>query len=88
MVAVSGDKFSVQGYRDYIEFGRTGLSTYQTIEIDEIAHRLTYRAWTDDGEASDSLVIDKPAPDTAFARVKSRLRETRRTRSRLRSTAE
>ncbi|MDR3620180.1 MAG: metallophosphoesterase family protein [Paludisphaera borealis] len=63
VVAVSGDKFAVQGDRDYIEVGFTELSTYQTIEIDEIARRLTYRAWTDDGEAVDSLVIDKPARD-------------------------
>jgi hypothetical protein len=63
VVAVSGDKFSGQGTREYIEFGQTELSTYQTLEIDEIAHRLTYRAWGDDGEAVDSLIIDKPAPD-------------------------
>jgi len=63
VVAVSGDKFTDQADRDYIEVGFTGVSTYQTIEIDEIARRLTYRAWDDDGEAVDSLVIDKPAAD-------------------------
>jgi hypothetical protein len=63
VVAVSGDKFAGQGDRDYIEVGFTGISTYQTLEIDEVARRLTYRAWNDDGEAVDSLVIDKPADD-------------------------
>ena len=29
VVAVSGDKFAGQGSRDYIEIGKTGLSTYQ-----------------------------------------------------------
>ena len=72
VVAVSGDKFSGQGNRDYIEVGQTGLSTYQTLEIDEIAHRLTYRAWGDDGEVVDSLIIDKPAPDSGRSLVSGR----------------
>jgi len=63
VVAVSGDKFVGQDPRDYIEVGMTATSTYQTIEIDEIAHRLTYRAWTPAGKLVDSLVIDKSAPD-------------------------
>jgi len=72
VVAVSGDKFSGQADRDYIEFGRTGLSTYQTLEIDEIGHRLTFRAWGDDGEVVDSLIIDKPASDARSSLVSGR----------------
>jgi hypothetical protein len=61
VVAVSGDKFvEDQPPRDYIEIGRTRTATYQTIEIDEPARRLTYRAWTRDGEVADSFVIQKP----------------------------
>lgn len=60
VVAVSGDKFVDQDPRDYIEVGMTETSTYQTIEIDEIGRRLTYRAWTPAGELVDSLIIDKP----------------------------
>lgn len=63
VVAVSGDKFVGQEPRDYIEVGLTETPTYQTIEIDEPARRLTYRAWTPAGELVDSLIIDKPAGD-------------------------
>ena len=34
VIAVSGDKFVDQAPRDYIEVGRSGVSTYQTIDID------------------------------------------------------
>ena len=65
VVAVSGDKFvHSQPKRDYIEVGRTDVSTYQTIEIDESARRLTYRSWTIDGEVVDSFVIQKPVDDS------------------------
>lgn len=64
VVAVSGDKFVDQDPRDYIEVGRTETSTYQTIEIDEISRRLTYRAWTPAGELVDSFIIDKPASNS------------------------
>ena len=37
-------------------------STYQTIEIDDVENRLTYRAWTDAGEVVDRLEITKPRP--------------------------
>jgi hypothetical protein len=70
VVAVSGDKFvHDQPKRDYIEVGRTDVSTYQTIEIDESARRLTYRSWTIDGDIVDSFVIDKPADDSRRALV-------------------
>ena len=61
-----------------LQFGQTGLSTYQTLEIDEIAHRLTYRAWGDDGEVVDSLIIDKLAADARESLVSER--PTTRTR--------
>ena len=60
MIAVSGDKFVDQAPRDYIEVGQSGVSTYQTIDIDGPSNRLTYRAWTEDGKIIDELVIDKP----------------------------
>jgi 3',5'-cyclic AMP phosphodiesterase CpdA len=60
IVSVAGDKFYEQASRDYIEVGFTGTSTYQTIELDDIENRLTYRAWNDAGEVVDQLVITKP----------------------------
>jgi acid phosphatase type 7 len=59
VVAVSGDKFVDQAHRDYIDVGKTGVSTYQTIDIDGPSNRLTYRAWTEEGTIIDELVIDK-----------------------------
>lgn len=71
IVSVSGDKFvHEQPRRDYIEVGRTDLSTYQTIEIDEPTRKLTYRSWTPSGEIADSLVIQKPADDPRRSLVK------------------
>ena len=60
VIAVSGDKFVDQARRDYIEVGRSGVSTYQTIDIDRPSNRLTYRAWTEDGKIVDELGINKP----------------------------
>ncbi len=60
VIAVSGDKFVDQAARGYIKVGQTGVSTYQTIDIDAPSNRLTYRAWTEDGKIVDELVIDKP----------------------------
>ncbi len=37
----------------------TAVSTYQTIEIDPRANRLTYKAWTEDGRVVDDFTIDK-----------------------------
>ncbi|WP_165219592.1 purple acid phosphatase family protein [Aquisphaera insulae] len=60
VVSVAGDKFVDQPPRDYIEVGFTGTSTYQTIEIDDVDHRLTYRSWTDAGEQVDRMVLSHP----------------------------
>jgi hypothetical protein len=60
VIAVSGDKYVDQAGRDYIEVGRTGLSTYQTIEIDPEGSRLDYRAWAEDGRLVDEFAIEKP----------------------------
>ena len=60
VIAVSGDKFVEQAERDYVEVGRSGVSTYQTIEIDSHSNRLTYRARTEDGTIVDELEIEKP----------------------------
>ena len=40
--------------------GSRQTSTYQTIEIDDRANCLTYRAWTDAGEVADRLVLTHP----------------------------
>ncbi len=68
VVSVAGDKFCDQPPRDYMEVGLTSTPTYQTIEIDDVEDRLTYRAWTDSGEMADCLVITrKPASDSPSA---------------------
>ncbi len=75
VIAVSGDKFVAdQPARDYIEVGRTELSTYQIIEVDADRNRLTYRAWSEDGRLVDQLVIDKGAPGLVAGSI-SRPRE-------------
>ena len=61
LMAVSGDKFVEHTDRDYVEVGRSGVSTYQTFEIDPRSNRLTYRAWTEDGTVIDELSIVKKA---------------------------
>jgi 3',5'-cyclic AMP phosphodiesterase CpdA len=60
VIAVSGDKYVDQAHRDYIAVGRTGTSTYQTIDIDPRCSRLTYRAWTEEGRIIDELKMEKP----------------------------
>jgi 3',5'-cyclic AMP phosphodiesterase CpdA len=62
VIAVSGDKYVDQPTRDYIAVGKSGLSSYQTIETDPSTRRLSYRAWTEDGALFDELVLQKPAP--------------------------
>lgn len=59
VIAVSGDKFVDQARRENVATGLTETSTYQTIEIDPRADRLTYRAWTEDGRVVDGFEIDK-----------------------------
>jgi hypothetical protein len=61
VVSVSGDKFYDQVPRDYTELGFTNTPTYQTIEVDNVQNRLTYRAWTDAGEEVDRVIIAKPS---------------------------
>ncbi len=61
LVAVSGDKFVDQTRRDYVEVGKSNISTYQTFEIDPLSRRLTYRAWTEAGTVVDELSIVKAA---------------------------
>ena len=61
MIAVSGDKFVDQAARDYIKVGQTGVSTYQTIDIDAPVEPPDLSR-VDRGPAKivDELVIDKP----------------------------
>ncbi|QEH37185.1 Calcineurin-like phosphoesterase [Aquisphaera giovannonii] len=61
VVSVAGDKFVDQPPRDYIEVGFTGTSTYQTIEIDDVTRKLTYRSWTGEGEQVDGMVLSRRA---------------------------
>jgi hypothetical protein len=63
LIAVSGDKFVECATRPYAEVRRSGVSTYQTFDIDPQSNRLTFRAWTQDGTIIDELCIDKPRPD-------------------------
>jgi hypothetical protein len=62
LTAVSGDKFVEHTMRDYVEVGQSGVSTYQTFEINPISNRLTYRASTEDGRVLDELSIVKDRP--------------------------
>jgi acid phosphatase type 7 len=77
VVSVAGDKFYDQIQREYIEVGLTGTPTYQTIEIDDVENRLTYRAWTDTGEIADRLVITKPAVRLRAGIARRQLSEVR-----------
>jgi hypothetical protein len=61
VVSVSGDKYYDQNPRDYTEFGTTHVSTYQTLEFDVAAGRLTYVARDIRGTEIDRFVIDKRA---------------------------
>jgi hypothetical protein len=73
LMAVSGDKFVESTERDYVEVRRSGVSTYQTFEIDSQSNRLTYRAWAEDATIVDELSIKKPPrADLTPALVRSR----------------
>ncbi len=61
VIAVSGDKFVERAPRPYVAVGLAGVATYQTIETDPRAGKLTYRAWTEDGRAIDELTLEKLA---------------------------
>jgi hypothetical protein len=63
VVSVAGDKYYEQAPYRYTEVGIARTSTYQTIEIDDVENRLTYRAWNDEGDAVDRLEIKKPGPE-------------------------
>ncbi len=69
MIAVSGDKYVEQKSRETVATGLAGVSTYQTIEIDPRAERLTYRAWTEEGRVVDAFQIDKGSSEMAEARA-------------------
>jgi 3',5'-cyclic AMP phosphodiesterase CpdA len=60
VIAVSGDKYVAPARRDYGAVQSSGVSTYQTIDIDTAPPRLTYRAWTKDGRIIDQFRIEKP----------------------------
>src|SRR5262249_8195630 len=62
VVSVSGTKYYDQRTRAETAVGYTGLSTYQTSDIEVPENRLTYRAWDVEGREVDRLTIDKPRP--------------------------
>ena len=58
-VAVSGTKMYHQQPREYTAFGMTNVSTFQTVDINNL--RLTYRAHDSTGKVRDEIVIEKQA---------------------------
>ena len=63
LMAVSGDKF-VEPHRSRLRRSRrSGVSTYQTFEIDPQSNRLTYRAWTEDGD-DHRRAVDREGPES------------------------
>jgi 3',5'-cyclic AMP phosphodiesterase CpdA len=61
VVSVSGTKYYDQRERPETAVGFTGLSTYQTIDIEAVPeNRLIYRAWDAEGREVDSLTIARP----------------------------
>ncbi len=68
VISVSGDKYVDQVHRANVATGRAGVSTYQTIEIDPRADRLTYRAWTEEGQVVNAFRIEKGRPGTEATR--------------------
>ena len=69
VVAVSGEKFYEQNPRSYTAKGLIQVATYQTIDIQVAARKLTYRAFDRDGHEVDQLVIDKGRLRPALAGV-------------------
>src|SRR5262249_12827064 len=63
VIAVSGDKFVESTRREYGAVRASGVSTYQTIDIDVDPRRLTYRAWAEDGRIIDQFQLEKPPGD-------------------------
>jgi hypothetical protein len=86
LIAVSGDKFVACTPRPYVEFSRSGVSTFQIFDIDSRSNRLTYRACAEDGTVIDELCIDKelakreterrPRPQTDSSVLTSRTHES------------
>lgn len=62
IVSVSGTKMYHQDRRDYTEFGMTNVSTYQVLDIRIDGNRLLYRAYDNDANLRDQLVIEKTPP--------------------------
>jgi hypothetical protein len=59
IISVSGVKMYPQAPHDYIEFGMTNISTYQVLDIQIAGNRLVYRAYDQDGDLRDEIVIEK-----------------------------
>lgn len=59
VVSVSGTKFYDQEDPWYEEFGMTEVSTYQVLDIQIEGAVLTYKAYDNEGELRDTLIIDK-----------------------------
>lgn len=59
LVAVSGTKMYEQELPEFAAFGAENLRSYQVIEVDPRAGRLSYRAMDMDGETIDSFELTK-----------------------------
>ncbi len=66
-VSVSGTKYYGQRARAETAVGITGLSTYQTIDIQVPENVLVYRAWDVEGRAVDCFTIEKPGEPARLA---------------------
>jgi 3',5'-cyclic AMP phosphodiesterase CpdA len=69
VISVSGDKHVAQTRRDYVDVGHSGVSSYQLIEIDADAGRLTFHTWAEDGRSIDEFRIEKPRKATQERRI-------------------
>jgi hypothetical protein len=66
LVSVSGDKFYDQAPRDYIARGITRTATYQVVDVQPYARKLTYRAFDGEGRIVDEFHLQKSSGEFAL----------------------
>ena len=59
VVSSAGSKYYDQGERDYTAVGFTNTSMFQVLDIRIDGNRLTYRAYDNEGNLKDEIVIEK-----------------------------
>jgi hypothetical protein len=74
LIAVSGDKFVQGASRPYVAVAQSGVSSYQTFDIDSRSKRLLYRAWNQSGRIIDELTVEKSSADLRLTRRESKER--------------